>query len=481
MSKNIYTKERVRPAYKKKEKEQISAYSIKNIFKLDSLRGYGDNFEIDVFKKYYQICKECGFEQSLFKNEKILKKEAELYIQKKSQLLFKNKNKIKKMKLPEYIKLVESKELKADAIPEFQGVYEVYSEIVVKEDFLLFCEIFKSIKFNISLNQRSKDKVLVLIENIFKYRAKWVNDLKDFKLKTKNTQKALMTLIEFLFCKYIMNPIYLDLMYTKDKSIIFIEIADGKSPKKVIEQYLPEYNLTKKMIHSLNTVKTNLTFNKRIRELQLTGYQNKIVKEVLNSFKGEDFIEEENLFKEYLQHLNNQDLGMFNQNQIMPVFDYIKYLRNIYQQRQSMFRMKDHSLEKLYDGMLQWHKELGKTKHDYSWEGLLLPIYHKITKKEGTEETKEIIIRELISSNELRKEGKEMKHCVASYAQSCKRGTCAIFTLKIKEFNGSALKGKATIEVRSGRTVQIRSKHNLSVSESDMNYINDWKRINKIS
>ena len=94
--------------------------------------------------------------------------------------------------------------------------------------------------------------------------------------------------------------------------------------------------------------------------------------------------------------------------------------------------------------------------------------------------TKEVKIEELTSSNELRKEGRQMNHCVASYARSCKNGVCSIFSLKVKEFNASNLKSKATIEVRNKQTVQIRAKHNLKVSDGDMNYINIWKKENGI-
>lgn len=490
MSKNIYTKEKIRPLHKKKEKVGISPHIIKSIFNFQDfnfqdinfqdIRNYRDSFKEDIYKKYLKICKDFGFEESVHKNEKTLREEYQCYIQKTSTSLFQNKNKIKKLKLPEYIKLVDSKEIKSDCLPEFEKIYKIYKEVSVKEDFILFCEIFKNIKFNIKDTRNEKDETLIIIENIFKYKVKWINSLENFKLKTKNKNKALKNLLEHLFCKYPINMIFLELMFKQKESIIFIEIAEGKSPKKVIEEYLPDYDLTKKMIHSLNKERTNLSFNKRIRQLQLTGYQNKIIQEVLNSFKGEDFVEDESLFKEYLIHLNNQDLAMFEQNQIMPVFDYIKYLKNIYIQRESLFRMKDHSLEKLYEGMIQWHKELGRTKHDYTWEATDIPTYHKITENEDNKQTKEVIIKELTSSNELRKEGKEMRHCVASYASSCKRGVCSIFSLKVKEFNVDNLKGKATIEVRNNKTVQIRAKSNLSVSKSDINYINDWKRKNKI-
>jgi hypothetical protein len=475
MAKNIYVKEKERALFKGKERACISMNEIQSIFKFEIAR-YNDDYQSTVLGNYFSICKKFGFKENIHKNINEIKSEYNEYISKKSKEILKGKNKTKNLKLPEYIILVQENKIKADSIKEFNEIYKIYKEVEDKDSFMEFSKIFKNIK----LINNKKDEILITISNIFKYRENWIKEINEFKLKTKNTNKALTALIEHLFCKYQINNIFTELMSDKKNSIVFIKIANGESPRKVIEDYLPHFNLTKKMIHKLNIEKTTLSFKKRIRELQLTDYQNKIIVEVLNSYKCEDFIEDEELFLDYLNYMNNQDFSMFSSSQIMPIFDYVKHIKNLYNQRGSSFEIKNNTLENLYNGMLDWHKELGKTKHDYQWEGLKFNDYIRTHEKELTAETKEVLIKELTSSNELRKEGKEMKHCVASYATNCKRGICFIFTLKVKEYNSLLIKSKATIEVRNGRVVQVKSKHNQDVTKSNMNYIEEWKKENSI-
>ena len=479
MAKQIYQKEKQRPVFQKKEKEKVSIYTIKSIFQMHSIRAYYNNdVDKEVLSKYEKICKECGFDFHLFKNKKELEKEYEFYIKNKSKNLLNKKNKLKKIKLPEFIKLAGEKEIEPENHRDYNLLYSLYTKTENKEEMLFFFDSIKNLKISF---KNADDENLIALQNIFNNKEKWITDINRFTLKTKNLKKAIIQLSEYLFVKYEINKIYNELIFTKEKFNIFIEIGKGESPKKVISNYLPNYNLTKKMIHKLNSEKTNLTFNKRIRELQLTGFQNKIIQEVLKSFKANDFIEDENLFMEYLIYLNNKDLSMLDSTQIMPIFDYIKHFKRICIQREINFKLKDYSLSRLYEDMIQWHRELGKTKHDYQWEGLKLPTYNKITYKDNDENLiKEVKIIELTSSNELRKEGKEMKHCVASYARSCKNGVCAIFSLKIKDYDALHFKSKATIEVRNNQAVQIRAKHNLNVNASDMNYINEWKKENGI-
>lgn len=479
MAKQIYKKEKQQPIFQGKERKEISIYILKDIFQMYDIRLYGEERDKEIVKsRYKKICQDYGFDFHLFKNENQIKKEYELYIQKKSKSLLNKKNKLKRIKLPEFISLVENKDIEKEEHQVYSFLYDIYEEAVSKEEVLFFFNTIKNLKITI---KNKKDENLIALSNIFEYKARWVNDINGFVLKTKNLKKAIIQLSEYLFVKYEINNLYKELIFTKDKFIVFVNIAQGESPKITINKYLSEYNLTKKMINKLNTEKTNLTFNKRIREIQLTGFQNKIVQEVLKSYKVNNFVEDEELFMSYLIYLNNQNLSMLDSNQIMPIFDYVKYFKTLCEQRKVDFKLKNYSLSRLYEDMLQWHKELGKTKHDYTWEGLDLPVYQDITYKDGNEFiTKEVKIEELTSSNELRKEGRSMNHCVASYAKSCKNAACFIFSLKVKEFNATNLKSKATIEVRNNQTVQIRAKNNLEVSNSDMNYINKWKKENGI-
>ena len=83
-------------------------------------------------------------------------------------------------------------------------------------------------------------------------------------------------------------------------------------------------------------------------------------------------------------------------------------------------------------------------------------------------------IRELLSSKALLAEGRRMKHCVASYVQSCTDGHSSIWALEVESFEGRAK--AVTIEVRnpSREVCQVRGKKNRLPTEKELSVIRRW-------
>jgi hypothetical protein len=83
-------------------------------------------------------------------------------------------------------------------------------------------------------------------------------------------------------------------------------------------------------------------------------------------------------------------------------------------------------------------------------------------------------IRELLSSKSLIAEGRQMKHCVATYAGSCARTHSSIWSVEVESYDGTA---KAlTVEVRnSTRSIsQARGKANRLPTEKERNVLSRW-------
>ena len=91
----------------------------------------------------------------------------------------------------------------------------------------------------------------------------------------------------------------------------------------------------------------------------------------------------------------------------------------------------------------------------------------------GKENKKIYTITQLTTYDELSEEGREMKHCVASYASSCASGSCSIWSLKIAQ-KGVALKRMVTIELKNNNIAQVRGKCNRKADASENNIIADW-------
>ena len=92
-------------------------------------------------------------------------------------------------------------------------------------------------------------------------------------------------------------------------------------------------------------------------------------------------------------------------------------------------------------------------------------------------------ITELNSSSLLREEGKQMHHCVYSYARQCASKYSAIFSLRLFKGEYHPIERLATIEVslRDLRVVQIRAKFNAKVSNIATRFITDWAMQNKLT
>lgn len=84
-----------------------------------------------------------------------------------------------------------------------------------------------------------------------------------------------------------------------------------------------------------------------------------------------------------------------------------------------------------------------------------------------------LIIRPVISTNELIAEGKALHHCVGTYADRYAKGETNIFVIR----NTSSLdKPFYTVEIRKNKIFQVRGKNNCSSDESVSSFIEAYKR-----
>jgi PcfJ-like protein len=78
-------------------------------------------------------------------------------------------------------------------------------------------------------------------------------------------------------------------------------------------------------------------------------------------------------------------------------------------------------------------------------------------------------IRELLTSEELRREGRAMNHCVGSYDRSCVKGTISIWSLQVEDCQQKAGRRVMTIAVQNKSRVinQARGRANAFPGSQD--------------
>jgi len=92
-------------------------------------------------------------------------------------------------------------------------------------------------------------------------------------------------------------------------------------------------------------------------------------------------------------------------------------------------------------------------------------------------------INQLCTFNDLVNEGRNMKHCVASYASCCADGITAIFHVSgQRKSDKTVVISNATVEIRTANRaiVQIKGKCNARVDEITLNVIKRWAQANNL-
>ncbi|MFD1469629.1 PcfJ domain-containing protein [Hymenobacter caeli] len=152
--------------------------------------------------------------------------------------------------------------------------------------------------------------------------------------------------------------------------------------------------------------------------------------------------------------------------QLGPVCDWIHQKRSVgigHERAQPGFSLKGRTVASLLAQTAAWHRRLARLRgHTHSslpfstaWEGLAVPNF--VGGDEGG-----VRITQLTTFGELVEEGRTLQHCVASYVESCRRGRCGIFSLRINR------RPVVTLEVLPQRlVVQARGRHNRGMAADE--------------
>ena len=135
---------------------------------------------------------------------------------------------------------------------------------------------------------------------------------------------------------------------------------------------------------------------------------------------------------------------------------------------QPNYTMKGRSAVKLLDQVAQWHDVLARENRQPS--GSWAPS--GIAELNWRDETSGLRwhIDELLTSKALNYEGRQMHHCVASYAGNCRRGSKSVWSMQAEDKAGTRVR-VVTIAVHnpSHNIVEVRGKYNAQAKRSAKN------------
>jgi hypothetical protein len=265
----------------------------------------------------------------------------------------------------------------------------------------------------------------------------------------------------------------------------FKHIAGGKNIRRAPSLPFP---FTKKIAHHFHTAPRTYSIEAAIRwgEVHALGGDARISNALLETRLVREF-RDNSFWKRVLDFFVRNP--MLDTAHINPIIDYIwsqKYDdRVIFVERgvaencgpaQPNFSMNGRTAESLLRAVQAWHRQLGKEVKggDLQWKESGLDDFQHI---EGSPQKKNMTvwkIRELLSSGELIAEGRQMRHCVASYAQSCAKGICSIWTMDSETEQG--IEKRVTIEInrKQNEILQVRGKMNRKPTEKEKDILNRW-------
>lgn len=322
------------------------------------------------------------------------------------------------------------------------------------------------------------------LKHIAYYKENFINEINTWRPTGKRS--LLHDILRHLFVKY-ETPKFLDKSFINgniEAIEFFLHIGNGKSARSFI--FKPELELNKKSYQFLQSTPKEFTYFEAFRRAQVLSIGgNELISNAILSSKLGRNLNGEKFWYTVIQLF--VQAGMFDVNKIPEIIDFIhnrKYERTIrmvngFRQyadpEQPGLTMKGRTIETLLTQSDRWHAHLSKIKHVNitRWDGFKISDWTKTIGKDKNKIRYDIV--QLLTSKELTQEGRELGHCVSSYASSCFHGNCAIFSFRnqtVSNFSKSLL----TIEVKGTQIVQMRGKNNRKYTNHEVRLVEIWAK-----
>lgn len=315
----------------------------------------------------------------------------------------------------------------------------------------------------------------------------WARPVEEWSPTTHNPQRQFSSLARHLWARY-QVPLFMDntwLQGNVTEQGWFKHIGAGKNIRTA--DHLP-ISLTKRMAHCFLTAPEAYTPKEAFRWAQVhsLGGGRRLSDALLGTRLVREFGDDGFWLGVIRFFIRNP---MLDPAQIGPIIDYIwnqKYENRLafvdagvaeeLGPEQPNFSMRGRTVDSLLKAVEAWHRRLGKEIKggNLQWTESGVGEFTSVEGDRDSHNMRVWRIRELLSSRELIAEGRQMRHCVASYASSCQRGVCSIWGLSVETETG--IEKLITIELnnQSKEIRQIRGRLNRLATEKEKEIVRRW-------
>ena len=354
---------------------------------------------------------------------------------------------------------------------------KAYSKLIdiAKRTKMLECEdeLQKFIEGRTS-NFKRYQEVLDSLLCVARLKDFWINDPDLWKAPEGLFPKPkILDLVRFLFVKYDM-PLFFDKVWLTNTPEFekfqrwYVNVAKGENLR--FQEGLP-IPLTKKMAHYTMLAPSGYSVYQAIRYGQILAMGGSDV--VMFGINGTPLAE---IF-------HNDDfwttvIRFFIDNPFLEPLKYREIYDFIYAQKyrggeaapQPNFSMENREPNALLRQVERWHEEINARYGGYGYRPPTPKTWNSCGLNGYEDET--FTIKEILTSEDLWEEGREMRHCVGSYVDSCASGACAVFSLK----DGDKRLATIQVDLKSKTVTQARKSCNAKLDDTDKRLIGVWMK-----
>lgn len=316
-------------------------------------------------------------------------------------------------------------------------------------------------------------------------RGQWIRPLDQWTPESHNPSKQFASLARHLVAAYPL-PLFMDQAWFRSGRNSrrfrdwYIHVARGKN----IRTAKTPVPLTKLEAHHMMLAPDNYSIEGAIRwgQIHALGGDKMLTDAIVGTRLGNGF-ENDDFWRSVLRFFVNNPL--LDRSHVGPIIDFLRAQK--FEERevighdgrlrvdpppQPNLSMKGRNAEALLAQVDNWH---GTLRRHSSNQSLTFPGsgFKGLEMEVGRKGESRWVVRELLSSKQLSDEGEAMRHCVASYARSCAKGYCSIWSMQLHTPAG--IESRQTIEVtKSGQIVQCRGKFNELPSHKEFQALKAW-------
>lgn len=321
------------------------------------------------------------------------------------------------------------------------------------------------------------------------HAAAWIRPVEDWKPRTHNSHRQFASLSRHLFGRWPV-PGFMDSVWFQGKSEPalrrqrwFLHLGRGENIRTA-DLPIP---YTKRMAHFFMQAPPDLSVEGALRwgQIHALGGNERLLRAIVSTRLGTQFDNDDfwsTVIGWFIAH------PMLDSAQVGPIIDFIQDqrftardaigamgLRERREPPQPNFTMKGRTPESLIRQVEAWHRQLARSDQppaEWAPAGIA-PL--ELT--EGLLENGSLkiwTVTELLSSKALTGEGRQMNHCVGSYARSCAQGRSSIWTLEMESAEGK--RKLLTVEVNNAARLicQARGKCNSLPTEKQRGVLRRW-------